>query len=92
MLQANSRLKVIWKVLSDALGRKSKPTNVKQLIAEDCNSEIISGNKNIAQKFNNYFDKIGNIYGDHFSDSSAFESHMSSAIVGEPFKFSSVSL
>ena len=92
MLQANSRPKLIWKVLNDALGRKSKSTDVKQLIDEDSSSEIISGNKNIAQKFNNYFANIGSTYGDHFSDSSAFENYMSSANVGEPFKFSTVSL
>ena len=37
-----------------------------QLIDEDSNSEIISGNKNIAQKLNNYFANIGNSYGDNF--------------------------
>ena len=72
MLQANSRPKLIGKVLNDALGRKSKSTDVKQLIDEDSDSEFFSGNKNIAQNFNNYFDNIGNTYGDIFSDSSAF--------------------
>ena len=46
------------KVLNDALERKSKSTNVKQLIDEDSDSEIISGKKNIAQNFNNYFATI----------------------------------
>ena len=42
MSQANSRAKLIWKVLNDALGRKSKSTDVKQMIDEDSNSEINS--------------------------------------------------
>ena len=92
MLQANSRPKIIRKVLNDALGRESKSADLKQLIDEDSNSEIISGNKTIAQEFNNYFAYIDNTYGDHFSDSSAFENYMSSANVGEPFRFSTVSL
>ena len=45
MLQANSRPKLVWKLLNDALGRKIKSTDVKKLIEEDRNSEIISGNK-----------------------------------------------
>ena len=48
MLQAISRPKLIWKVLNDALRRKSKSTDVKQLIDKDRNSEIITGNKNIS--------------------------------------------
>ena len=92
MRQANSRPKLIWKVLNDALGRKSKSTDVKQFIDEDRKSEIISGNKTIAQKLNNYFANIGNTYGDKLSDNSAFENNMSSANVGEPFRFSTVSL
>ena len=53
--------------------------------------ENISGNKNIAQKFNNYFDNISNTYGDNFSDSSALEDYMKSANVGKPFRFLTVS-
>ena len=90
--QANSRRKLIWKVLNDALGRKSKSTDVKQLIDENRNNENISGNENIAQKFNNYFVNIGNTCGDNFSDSSAFEDYISSAEASEPFKFLTVSL
>ena len=92
MDRANSRPKFIWKVLSDALRRKSKSTDVKQLIDEDINCEIFSGNKNIGQNFSNCFANIGNTYGDNFSGSSAFESYMSSANVGEPLRFSTVSL
>ena len=39
MVQMNSRLKLILKVLNDALGRKSKSTDVKHLIDENGNSE-----------------------------------------------------
>ena len=49
MLQANSRPKLIQKVINDARLRKSKSIDVKQMIDEDSNSEITSGNKNIAQ-------------------------------------------
>ena len=77
MVQANSRPKVIWRVLHDTLGRKRKSTDIKQLIDEDSNSEIIFENKNIALKFNNYFANIGNTYSVDFSDSSAFENYMS---------------
>ena len=45
MFQANSRPKLIWNVLNDALGRKSKSTDAEHLSYEDGNSEIISGNK-----------------------------------------------
>ena len=65
---------------------------MKQLIDENSNSRLISGIKKIAQKFNIYFAKIGNTYGENFSDSSAFEDDVSSANVGEPFDFSTVSL
>ena len=92
MVQAKSHPKLIRKVLNDALGRKSKSTDVKQLIDESSNSEIISSNKNIAQKFKNYFAIISNSYGENFSDRSAFEDYMCSANVGEPFKFLTVSL
>ena len=44
MLQANFRPQLIWKLLNGALGRKSKSTDVKQLIDVDSNSEFISGN------------------------------------------------
>ena len=91
-VQAKSRPKLIWKVLNDALGHESKSTDVKQLIDVDSNNENVSGSKKIAQKFNNYFANIGNTYGDNCSDSSAFEDYMSSADVGESFKFSAVSL
>ena len=53
MVQANSCPKLIWKVLTEALGLKSKSTDVKHLIDEDSNSETISGNKSIAQKLIN---------------------------------------
>ena len=92
MVQANSRPKLIRKILNDALGRKSKSTDVKPLINENSNGEIISGNKNIALNFNNYFANIGNTYGEKFSDSCAFEEYMSSANAREPFKFSTISL
>ena len=75
-----------WRTsLKDALRRKSKSTDVKQLIDKDINSKIISGNKNIARKLNNYFANNGNTYGDNFSDSSAFENYMSSANVRRAF-------
>ena len=61
-------------------------------MTKDNNCEIISGNKNITQKFNKYFANIGKTYGDKFADSSTFENYMSSANVSEPFKFSTVSL
>ena len=64
MVQIISRPKIFWKILNDALGRESKSTDVKQLIDENSNSEIISGMKNIAQKFNNYFANIGSTYGE----------------------------
>ena len=73
MLQANFRPKLIWKVSNDVLWRKNKSTDIKQLIDEDSKSKIISGNKNITQKFNNFFANSGNTYGDNFSDSFAFE-------------------
>ena len=59
---------------------------------ENRNSKTKSGNKKIADKFNNSFANIGKTFCDNFSDSSAFENYMSSDIVGEPFKFSTVSL
>ena len=62
------------------------------MIDKKSESEIISGNKNIAQKFTNYFANIGNTYAKKSSDSTAFEDYMSSDNVGEPFKFSTVSL
>ena len=49
-------------MINVALVRKSKSTNVKQLIGENRITEVASGNKNIAQKFNNYFANIGNTY------------------------------
>ena len=79
------------KVLTDALGRKSKSTDVKRLIEENCISEIISSNKNVTQKFNSYFANIGYTYGDNFTDSSAFKHYTSSANAGKPLKFSTVS-
>ena len=60
--------------------------DVKRLIDKNNNSEFISGNKNTAQKFNNYFSNMCNTYGEKFSDSSTFEDYMSNASVGEPFK------
>ena len=45
MVQVNSRPNLIWIVLNDALRRKSKLTDCKQLIDENSNNEIISGNK-----------------------------------------------
>ena len=62
------------------------------MIDGDSDSEIISGNKNIALNFNDYFANIGSTYGNHFSDSSAFEKYMSSDNVDEPFKFMTISL
>ena len=62
------------------------------MIDEESNSGIISGNKNIAQKLNDYFANIGNTYVDIFSDCSAFEDYMNSANMGESFMFSTVSL
>ena len=62
------------------------------MIEEDSKSENISVNKNIAQQFKNYLVNIGNTHGENFSDSSAFEIHMNSANVAQPFKFSTVSL
>ena len=64
----------------------------EQLIEEDSNGEIFFGNKNIAQKFDIYFANIGNTYVDKLCVSSASENYMSSANVGAPFKFSTVSL
>ena len=52
-VQAISRLKLIWKILHDTLGRKSKSTDVEKLKYENSNSEIISGNKNFTQKIKN---------------------------------------
>ena len=92
MVQENLRPKLISKILNDALARKIISTDVKQLIDENSTSEIISGNRNIAQKFNNCFANTGNTYGEIFFDSSAFEEHITSANVGEYFKFSTVSL
>ena len=60
MGHAISRPELTWKVLNDALGRKSKSTYIQQLIAQKNNSKTFSGDKNIAQKFNNYFANIGN--------------------------------
>ena len=54
--------------------------------------QVISGNKTIAKNFNNYFDNIGNTFSETISDRSAFENCMSSANVGEPFKFSTARL
>ena len=62
MVQANSRPKLIWKLLNDALGLICKPTDVKHLIDENSINEIISGKNNIAQKLNNYFANNGNLY------------------------------
>ena len=59
---------------------------------ENSISEIISADKNIAHKFNNYLANIGNTQDENFSDSSAFVDFMSSANEGEPFKISTVSL
>ena len=87
MAQASSRSNLIWIILNDALRRKTKSTDVKQLIDEDRNKGIVSGNNNIVEKFNNYFANIGNIYGENFRYSYAFEEYMSSAIVSQPFKF-----
>ena len=92
MAQANSRPKLIWKILNDALGRKSKSTDVEELIDESRNSEIIPDNKNIAEKVNKYFENIGNTYGVNFSDSSTFDDYMSSANVFELVKFFIVTL
>ena len=78
----NSRPKLIWKTLNDAPGSKNKSMNVKQLIDEISNSEIISGNKKFAQKFKNFFVIIGNTYGEKFSNSSVFEDYMSNANEG----------
>ena len=64
--------------------------DVKQLIDDSSNSEIISVNKKFAQKVNNYYANIVNSYGEYFFDSSAFENSMSSANVSKPFKFSPV--
>ena len=66
MIQENSRSKVIWKIINFALEPKSKSTDVKQVVDENCNSEIISSNKNVSQKFNNYFAIIDNKYGEKF--------------------------
>ena len=66
IFQANSRPKLIWKVLDDALGRKNKSTDVKQLIDEYHNNEIVSGKQKIAEKFNSYFDNFGSTYGETF--------------------------
>ena len=74
------------------MGRNSKSTDVKQLIDENSNTDTISGNEKFAEKFNKYSTNIGNTYGDKFSDSSAFEDYMSSAIVGKTFKYSIVIL
>ena len=60
MGQANSLPKLIWKVLSGALRRKSKSSDVKQFIDENSKNKVISGNRNIAQKFNDYFAIIRN--------------------------------
>ena len=92
MVQANSCSKYVWKASNDELGREGNSTDVKQLIDEDSNNEIISGNKSSAQKFNNNFANICNTHDDTFSDSSACENYMSSANVGELFKFLTVSL
>ena len=43
MVLANSRPKLIWEILNDVLGRKSRSSDVKQCIGENSNSEIISG-------------------------------------------------
>ena len=62
------------------------------MIDENSKCEINSGNKNISQKFNNYFANIGNTQEENFSDSSDFEGYMSSANVGMCYKFLKVSL
>ena len=62
------------------------------MIDKDRNNEIVSDKQNIAEKFNNYFDNIGNMYGENFHDRYAFEHYMSSANVSEPFKFSNFRL
>ena len=66
MVLADSSPKAIWKILNDALGRICKSTDVKQLIDEIRNNEIVSGNKIIAEKDNNYYTNIGNSYSKNF--------------------------
>ena len=48
MAKANLGPKVFRKILNDAMGRKSKSTDVKQLIDENRINEIVSGNNNTA--------------------------------------------
>ena len=48
------------------------------------NSEIIPDNKNMAQKFNNYFANIGDTYGDNFPVSPAFEDYMQASLLSFP--------
>ena len=66
---------------------------VKQLSDENRKIEIVSCNNNIAEKFNIYFAKNGNTYGDKFPDSYAIEDYSNSAnIISQPLRLSTVSL
>ena len=61
------------------------------MLAKNSNSKNASGNSNVAQKFNNNSANSGITGGEICSDVSAFRDYMSSANVGEPNKFPTVS-
>ena len=73
MAQADSRPKLIWKILNDALTRTIKTTDVSQRIDENSDSEFISCSKNIVQKVNKFLAHISNKNDENFSESSAFK-------------------
>ena len=92
MAQENSRPKIFWKIIIDALESKSESTDVKELIDENRNNEIVSRNKYIDEKYNNYFVVNGNSYGENFLECHAIEEYMNNAHVSKAFRFSTVSL
>lgn len=91
MTLANSRPKLIWKILNNALGRKSVSTDYKLVIDKIRSHEIVSGNNSIGLKFKKHFANVGNTDGENFSVSYAFDYHMNSAYENAQAKFSTVS-
>ena len=55
-----------WQAINEFLNKKSKTTNVKQLIVGE---QVITGDKNIASCFNQYFSTIGSKLADNIKDS-----------------------
>ena len=92
MAQSKSRPRLIWKILNNAPGRRSKNMDLKQLIDVNDINWIVTGNNNIVEKFNNYFVNNGNTYSEKLSDSFAFKDYRNTTSVGEPGKFLPVNL